>query len=426
MFGLYDIRSVNITDEFANALGASIAMRYGTQSICIGHDNRSNSSSLAYNVARGASINNNCKLYWLGLTSTPALRWMSNYLKADTSVMVTASHNSQEFNGFKICVHNEPVYGEELKKLISQIENRAYDPGTPKLQKTSILPYIKQISTNFIDPSIRAYWDCCGGVMSRIFADLFANLPNTNLIHQRPHKISHPDPMRQETIASFLHTAPNIGFAFDGDGDRVVFILDGKIITSDQLMCIFANYALQTYGQGSIITDIKTSFIVPWYINLIGGKHMFCRTGYPFVRAAMKENGALFAGEFSGHMFFQETNWDDGLYAALLILNIISVHSTQYIKDILATLPKTYSTPQINIPISDKSIINQIDDASGWDILRIDGVRASNDQGWFLLRESNTEPIMTLRCEGVSLESLNFILGYVNKLLLRYGITLPL
>ena len=393
-------------------------------SIVVGRDGRLSGESLLTTFCNaiaqyGIDVNN------IGLATSPMLYFAAKKENSKSGIMITGSHNPKNYNGIKMVINDNSVSGSEILNLIKNDET-LNDSSVGQITYSDIKEiYISEILKN-IDTDIselRVVIDCGNGAAGFVAPELFkrmgcdvielysevdGNFPN-----------HHPDPGKLENLEDIISKVKDknadIGFAFDGDGDRVGLITNaGDMIFPDKQMMLFSEDILNN-KKGSIVFDVKCSNHLSNLISKNGGTPIMAPTGHFHIKKAIKKNSALLGGEMSGHIFFNDKwyGFDDGPYAAARAAEILA-KSNKSISEIFSDFPESFSTPELNITVTDENKFEIIDrfmansDIDGDKIL-IDGLRVNFNDGWGLLRASNTTPKLVLRFEGDTEESMNRI-----------------
>ncbi len=432
IFKAYDIRGIvgkTLTPEIVEAIGHAIgseAMARKQVAIVIGYDGRLSGPSLAAALARGiqkAGIN----VIDLGMVATPMTYFGAYQLNTNSAVMVTGSHNPPDYNGLKMVLGGETLAGETIQKLRERLESSDLAHGAGTYSQHDIADeYINRIVDDVkLARPMKVIIDCGNGVpgafgptlyrkmgceVTEMFCEVDGNFPN-----------HHPDPSVPENlkdlIAKLKTSDAEIGLAFDGDGDRLgVVTKDGKIIYPDRQLMLFADDVLSRNPGAEIIFDVKSTRNLFDWITRRGGKPTLWKTGHSFIKAKMKESGALLAGEMSGHIFFKERwyGFDDGLYAGARLLEYLSKQP-----DINATLhglPDTVNTPELQIKLKEGenyAIIERMQKIAKFtdpkQVITLDGLRVEYADGFGLARSSNTTPVIVLRFEADNVTALKRI-----------------
>lgn len=443
----YDIRGIFGIELFAEnaydlglALGLK-ALNNDSNTVNVGYDGRNSSPIIVDNLIKGIK-NSGCNINNIGLVPSPMLYFSVYHLEVDYGIMVTASHNPKEYNGFKIISKKENFYGQDLKKFAEFVnEEKSYNLDSIITDKEKIIEssYLNKLLVELADldfADLRVAWDPSCGASAEIINKLINNLPNKNFIINN--KIdgdfpAHaPDPTVEENLGQLKQLVKenscDLGLAFDGDGDRVGVIDDeGEVIWGDQLITIFAKDVLASLPGSTIITDIKASSVFKAKIEELGGKPLIWKTGHSLIKAKMKEEGSPLAGEMSGHVFFADRNnngYDDGLYAAIRLIYILVKYKLK-LSDYRKSLPKTYTTKEEKVATTDEHKFKIIDkikiklQQENLNFSAIDGVRRDESNGWWLIRASNTSPYLTTRCEARSELELKGFKDKINQYILN-------
>jgi phosphomannomutase/phosphoglucomutase len=434
IFKAYDIRGVldstldaGIAKKIGQAFGAA-ALAKGEHKVVIGRDGRLSGPSLAAALAEGlreAGVD----VIDLGMVATPMVYFGTNVLDARSGIMVTGSHNPPDYNGFKMVLAGEAIYGDAIQALYQAIESASFTPAaTPGAYTTHDIKdaYIQRIADDVkIARPIKIAVDAGNGVAGAFVGELYRAMgcEVTELFcevdgHFPNH---HPDPAHPENLEDLIAAVKNgdaeLGLAFDGDGDRLgVVTKDGQIIFPDRQMMLFAADVLSRNPGAEILYDVKcTRHLGPW-IEQHGGRPLMWKTGHSLVKAKLKETGAPLGGEMSGHIFWKDRwfGFDDGLYTGARLLEILTRESDP--SSVLNALPKASSTPELHLHLQEGENFALIDklrtDAQfpgAERVVDIDGLRVEYADGFGLARGSNTTPVVVLRFEGETPEALERI-----------------
>ena len=431
IFRAYDIRGIAYEDlsedlvvSIGKALGTLI-LRRGLDGINIGRDGRLSSPDMFRWITEGIT-STGCNVVDLGIIPTPLLYFSTHMLKYQNGVVITGSHNSSEYNGFKIVVDNKSLFGEEIQTIKKIIESLDFSEGNGKKEEDKIIEaYIKELTSNIkLKRSVKVVIDCGNGATSVLakecyekleceVIDLFSNLDGNFPNH-------HPDPSKPENmkdlIEKVISTDAEIGIAFDGDGDRLgVVSAKGEIIYPDMQMILFSQQVLKRKQGSKIVYDVKCSKLLPEPITKNGGVPIISKTGHSFIKNKIRQVSAALGGEMSGHIFFNDRwpGFDDAIYSGARMLEIISIQEEGV--DLFDSLPQLTSTPEINIETEDEKKFGYVEEFKSLmnfpeaDVLDIDGVRVEFDYGWGLLRASNTSPVLVLRFEAINEDNLEKI-----------------
>ncbi|MCR4556092.1 MAG: phosphomannomutase/phosphoglucomutase [Alphaproteobacteria bacterium] len=433
IFRDYDIRGIfgkTLFPEHAYYVGRAFGTflyRKNLKKICVGNDCRNSSDTLADQLIWGLT-KSGMEVIELGICHTPMMYYTVNKFDMDAGIMITGSHNPAEYNGFKFMLGKDPFYGDDIKEIERMIRQRDFieSCGREVILNDIFVSYIKDILDGFkFSDDLRVAWDIGNGATSNaireivnripgrhhiLFEDMDGNFPNRQ-----------PDPTVAENI-SYLrkfvsYNKFDIGFAFDSDGDRLCVVnSDGQPLYSDQVFEIFAADFLKKNPGAQVISDVKSCNRLFQRIKELGGSPIMEKVGHTFIKARMKSSGALLAGEMSGHFFFKDRwfGFDDGIYAALRCLEILSEN-----KDAFSNLPYGIVTPEIRISCPEDEKFRIIEKTKeklqgrGINFADIDGVRVSDEKGWWLIRASNTQNAISLRAEAEKKEYMKYLLDEV-------------
>ncbi len=450
IFKAYDIRGIvgkTLTPEIVAAIGHAIgseAVARKQTAIAIGRDGRLSGPELAGALARGIR-KSGIDVIDLGLVATPMTYFAAHQLNTHSAVMLTGSHNPPDYNGLKMVLGGETLSGDAIQALRVRLENNDLVNGSGGYSSHDIAgEYIQRIVSDVkLARKMKIIVDCGNGVAGAfapmLFRDMGCEVEEMFCIVDGSFPNHHPDPSVPENlrdlIARLKTSDAEIGFAFDGDGDRLgVVTKDGRIIFPDRQLMLFAQDVLSRNPGAEIIFDVKSTRNLFSWIRERGGRPLLWKTGHSFIKAKMQETGALLAGEMSGHIFFKERwyGFDDGLYAGARMLEFLSRQA-----DIDATLhglPDTVNTPELQIRMEESAHYALIDRLrktarfpSAREIIALDGLRVEYADGFGLMRPSNTTPVIVLRFEGDNEAALKRIQGEFREVLLAAApdLTLP-
>ena len=430
VFREYDIRGLAEKDfdkEFALLLGkvhGTIISEKGGERVTVGRDCRATSDAYAEAVIAGLA-STGLQVYDVGVCPTPLLYFSLFHLDVDGGIQVTASHNPSEYNGFKLCVGKETLYGQQIQDVRAKMERNEFkQKAGGKVERYEIVPpyhrHLLQDVPRLARP-LKVVVDAGSGVGGPVAPPIFRELGCTvweiACTPDGRFPIHHPDPTVPENLAMLIekvrHEKADLGIAYDGDADRIGAVDEqGNILWGDELLVLFARDVLQRNPHAVIISEVKCSQRLYDDIAKNGGKAIMWKAGHSLLKAKMKETHALLAGEMSGHMFFKERyfGYDDAIYASLRLLEILA-KSSQPLSGLLADLPKSVSTPEIRVDCPDEKKFAIAEKAKEYfrkhyDIIDVDGVRVQFPEGWGLIRASNTQPALVLRFEAKSDEKL--------------------
>jgi phosphomannomutase / phosphoglucomutase len=422
-FREYDIRGIagkDITDDDVIRMGRTFATYMRQQHrerIVVGRDCRLTSKSFRDRLIDGLMAGG-MDVVDIGICPTPLLYFALRHLDREGGIMITASHNPPEYNGFKLCNDFATISGEEIQKLRRLMEYGNYADGPGRLSEYDIItPYTDFVLSNIRIPrTLKVGLDAGNSVggpialplleklgceVHPLYCDMDGTFPN----HE-------PDPTvidnLKDLIALVKREHLDVGIAYDGDGDRLgVVDHNGDVVFGDKLMLIFAREILTRQPGATFVSEVKCSKTLYDDIRKRGGKAIMWRTGHSLIKAKMKEVDAALAGEMSGHMFFKDRyfGFDDGLYASFRLLEILA-QSGATLPELLEGVPVTFATPEIRVECPDEikfEVVEQAKErfrAMNLDIIDVDGARIVFDDGWGLVRASNTQPVLVLRYEA--------------------------
>ncbi len=443
IFREYDIRGIaetDLTSSVIEALGRGFAAYLkpkGIDTVSVGYDARLSSPRLRDDIVRGLAAEG-INVTVLGLCPTPALYFSLFHLNPGAGVMITGSHNPAEFNGFKLCVGKDTIYGEEIQTVrrmtesgvISQASGEKIKAGTVS-QNPIMADYKDYLVKQFVTgrtTHLKIVLDAGNGTaglaapevlraMGCEVIDLFSSPDGRFPNH-------HPDPTIPKNLSALIETVKqekaDAGIAFDGDADRIGVVDEqGSILWGDQLMVIFSRNILRDQPGATFVSEVKCSQTMYDDIRAHGGNAVMWKTGHSLIKAKMKDLHAAMAGEMSGHLFFADRyfGYDDAIYAACrlveILMNLKMVHGkTSSLSSLLEGLPKTFNTPEIRFDCPDtikfkvvekaKEVFSQAREIpeKPKEVITVDGVRAVFDKGWGLIRASNTQPVLVMRFEA--------------------------
>jgi phosphomannomutase/phosphoglucomutase len=448
IFREYDIRGIadrDLTSTVIEALGKAFAdylRPMGINTVTVGYDARTSSPRLCDAIVKGLTLAG-VDVTILGLCPTPALYFSLYHLKPGAGVMITGSHNPAEFNGFKLCVGKETIYGEEIQKIRRIMEGAdAPESGIRNANKGSvtrypILPdYISNLKNKFNASSgkrIKIVLDSGNGTAGLAAPEILRamNCEVLELYSEPDGRFPnhHPDPTIPNNLTTLIDTVrtekADAGIAFDGDADRIGVVDEkGNILWGDQLMIIFARDILRERPGATFISEVKCSQTLYDDIRARGGIAVMWKAGHSLIKAKMRELQAVMAGEMSGHIFFADRyfGYDDAIYAACRLVELlqkpVSAPGDHPLSSWLADLPPTLNTPEIRFDCPDTLKFKVVERAqeiflSGnglserpREVITVDGVRAIFEKGWGLLRASNTQPVLVMRFEAIDSASM--------------------
>ena len=432
IFKAYDIRGIvgktlnaEIAEQIGHAIGSEAAARK-QKTVAIGRDGRLSGPELVAALARGIAAAG-IDVIDIGMVPTPVLYYATHKLGTNSGVAVTGSHNPPDYNGFKIVLGGETLSGDDIQALRQRLVDGNLTNGEGTIRQEDVRDaYIERIVSDVkLARPMKVALDCGNGVASemgpRLLRALDCELTELYCEIDGHFPNHHPDPSQpknlQDLIAEVKRGGYDVGLAFDGDGDRLgVVTPDGDIIWPDRQLILFARSVLAANPGAEIIYDVKCTRTLPKEIEAAGGRAIMWKTGHSFIKKKIKETGALLAGEMSGHIFFKDRwyGFDDGLYAAARLLELLSADPRSP-ADVFASLPNTVNTPELQIKFAEGEHFKTIDklvkaaDFPDAKVTTIDGIRADFEDGFGLIRASNTTPVLVLRFEGDTKEALHRI-----------------
>jgi phosphomannomutase len=423
----YDIRGIvgrTLSEEDAFAIGrcfGTIVARNNGHTIAVGYDGRLSSPALEEALTRGLMASG-MEVTRIGRGPTPMLYYASASLKSDGAVMVTGSHNPPDYNGFKMMLGGKPFFATQIRDLGTMAAAGDVVPEAEGNERQlDVGPdYVARLLSDWDggDRLLRVIWDNGNGAAGDVLTKLIAGLPGEHTVLNATvdgtFPAHHPDPTvpknLEQLIAEVARQRADVGIAFDGDADRIGLIDNkGRILFGDQLLVILARDVLHEHPGATIIADVKASQVLFDEIARAGGDPLMWRTGHSLIKAKMAETGSPLAGEMSGHIFFADRwyGFDDALYAAVRTLGVLA-RMDQKLSDIRDALPQVINTPEVRFDCDDTrkfSVIEEVAErlrAEGAKVSETDGVRVQTNDGWWLLRASNTQAVLVARAEATS------------------------
>ena len=447
----YDIRGIvgqTLKPEDAFAIGrcfGSIVVRGGGKRAAVGYDGRLSSPDLEPQLVAGLRA---CGLevVRIGLCATPMLYFAAYALEADGAVMVTGSHNPPDYNGFKMMIGKKPFYGAQIQEIGRMAAEGDVVPvsteGSDRLVDIAG-DYAKRVLRDYDggDRKLKVVWDPGNGSASEITKVLAARLPGEHFVINGEvdgtFPNHHPDPTvaanLEQLIAEVAREKADLGIAFDGDGDRIgVVDNEGHILFGDQLLVVLARDVLKAKPGGTIIADVKASQVLFDEVAKAGGTPLMWKTGHSLIKAKMAETGSPLAGEMSGHIFFADKwyGFDDAPYSAVRLLGIVA-RMKESLSAVRAALPQVINTPELRFDCAEDrkfQVVQEVKDrlaAEGAKVQDVDGVRVLTEDGWWLLRASNTQAVLVARCEATSEAGLERLKQSLSHQLQASGLAAP-
>ncbi len=432
IFREYDIRGIvgeHLTDETVAILGKAIGTffhRNGAKRIAIGYDARVSSPRFCELLTKGFN-ETGCDAVLIGRVPTPVLYHTVFTKDVDGGVMITGSHNPPDHNGFKICLGKSTLFGSQIQEIKEVAFSGEFSSGVGTVENLEVLADYEADILSKISLGMRKLkavvdggngmggvtgvpiYENLGVELVKLFTEPDSNFPN-----------HHPDPTvtenLQDCIKAVKESGADLGIAFDGDGDRIgVIDENGRIIWGDELMVLLSREILKEKPNSTIIAEVKCSQNLFNDIAANGGNPIMWKAGHSLIKAKMKETNAALAGEMSGHIFFADRfyGFDDATYAGARVLEILS-KTDKKLSELLADLPETFSTPELRVDCADEQkfeVVAKIAEefAKTNEVITIDGARILFENGWGLVRASNTQAILVLRFEADSEENLRKI-----------------
>ena len=446
----YDIRGIvgsTLGPADAFAVGrtfGSMVVNAGGKTVAVGYDGRLSSPMLEPELVAGL-VACGVEVLRVGLGPTPMLYYAATTLKADGAVMVTGSHNPPDHNGFKMMFGGKPFFGAQITRLGAMAASGdvvAEAPG--KVTPVDVASdYNARLLSDWDggDRILNVVWDNGNGAAGDALTRLVKTLPGRHTVLNGTidgtFPAHHPDPTvpknLEQLIAKVLELGADIGIAFDGDADRIGVVDDtGAMLFGDQLLVVLARDVLKQHPGGTIIADVKASQVLFDEVAKAGGKPLMWKTGHSLIKAKMAETGSPLAGEMSGHVFFADRwyGFDDALYAAVRMLGIVARMDGK-LSDVRLAMPQVINTPELRFPCDDRrkfGVVAEVAErlkAEGARVNDVDGVRVLTEDGWWLLRCSNTQAVLVARCEATSPEGLQRLKAALAGQLEASGLAAP-
>ena len=441
----YDVRGIvgdTLSEADARALGksyAALAIAEGAKRIAVGRDGRLHSPALEAALIDGLT-QSGLDVVRVGMGPSPMLYFAVATLGVDGGIQVTGSHNPADYNGFKMLLNGRSVFGEEIQALGRRAEIADWVEGLGSVSEVDVIPaYLDALLKGFDGQAYRIGWDNGNGAGGEILERLLPRLPGehhaiyTEVDGTFPNH--HPDPTVEANLADLKALVADkqldFGIAFDGDADRIGAVdATGRVIWGDQLLMILAAPVLKELPGATIIADVKASQTLFDRIAEMGGKPLMWKTGHSLIKAKMKETGSPLAGEMSGHIFFKHQwyGFDDALYAAIRLIRAVS-DSGQTLTELRSAMPPSVATPELRFevdPARKFAIVEEVAArlaADGATVDTTDGVRVNTDDGWWLLRASNTQDVLVARAEAKDEVGLDRLVEAIDDQLGLSGVT---
>jgi len=445
----YDIRGIvgeDLNSDDVRAIGqgfGTLVIRNKGTSVAVGFDGRLSSPELEEAVVEGLCAAG-VHVYRIGLGPSPMLYYATHIFRADAGLMITGSHNPPEYNGIKMTLGGKSFFGKDIKKLGNLIATGDFECGVGGHELRPVLgDYISRLQRDFQgSKELTVAWDNGNGSAGEALVALVKGLPGRHILLNE--KIDgkfpahHPDPTVEANLKQLKETVTregcDLGFAFDGDGDRIGLVDgQGRVLWGDQMMVILARDVLYDIPGATIIADVKASQVFFDEIERMGGKALMWKTGHSLIKAKMQETGSPLAGEMSAHIFFKHRyyGYDDALYAAVRLLSIIA-SSDQTLDEMLDSMPQMLNTPELRFDCPEErkfqiveEVAERLKSIADIKVFDIDGVRVQTNYGWWLLRASNTQAVLVARCESTSEVGLNYLKTSLSEQLSASGLNPP-
>lgn len=441
VFREYDIRGIAGEDftepdiyELGRGIGTFMARR-GCRRLTVGRDCRTTSDAYAEQLMRGLAATG-CRVTDIGVCPTPVLYFSIHHLKTDGGVMVTASHNPKEYNGFKVSIGQDSVHGADLQAIRKLVAEKDFVEGEGTRDAHDVVPDYQAFVVESISlkQALKVGVDAGNGTAGVVAVPILKKLGcevhslYCDMDGTFPNHEADPTVLKnmQDLIGLVKAKGLDIGIGYDGDGDRIgVVDAQGRIVFGDKLIILFARDILSRRPGTTFISEVKCSQTMYEDIEKHGGRAIMWKTGHSLIKAKMKETGAALAGEMSGHMFFEDRylGYDDATYASCRLLEILA-DAGKPLAELLADVPETFTTPEIRVDCPDEikfGIVKKVTDyfRERYDVIDIDGVRVLFGDGWGLVRASNTQPALVLRFEAATRERMEEIQSLVTSTLER-------
>jgi len=420
----YDIRGIvdkDLTPDIVNKLGQGFGtymVHRAKSNLAVGRDGRLSSKSFSEALIEGL-ISTGCNVIDIGLCPTPVYYFSIFHLEKDGGVMVTGSHNPPEFNGFKVSVGKSTIFGEEIQNLGRLIEKGEFSFGKGSIGREEIIrPYQDYIKKNIqLEKRIKVVIDAGNGtagvVAGQLLRDLGCEVEELYCEIDGRFPNHFPDPTIRGNLKDLIERVKkvqaDVGIGYDGDADRIgVVDHKGDIIWGDQLMILFSREILKHQKGATFVAEVKCSQNLFTDIERHGGKAIMWRTGHSLIKEKMKEEKAVLGGEMSGHIFFADRyfGYDDAIYASCRLVELLS-RTEKKLSQLLDDVPKAFITPEIRVDCPDEikfEVVERVKEElkKAHPIIDVDGVRVQFEDGWGLVRASNTQPVLVLRFEALT------------------------
>jgi phosphomannomutase len=440
----YDIRGIygeTLADGDGYGVGrtfGTLVRRAGGSKVAVGRDGRTSSPALLDELLRGLT-ESGVDVVRIGIGPTPMLYWAEAELGVDGGIMITGSHNPGNYNGFKMVLGHAAFFGSQIQELGRMAEAADWEEGSGSVSDEEVIDrYVDRLVQDFDGDAYRIGWDAGNGSGGEVVEKLIRKLPGehftlyTEIDGRFPNH--HPDPTVEANLEDLKRLVAekelDFGVAFDGDADRIGAVDgQGRVIWGDQLLAILAEPVLQDVPGATIIGDVKASQALYDRIAELGGTPLMWKTGHSLIKSKMKETGAPLAGEMSGHIFFghQYYGFDDGIYSAVRLIRAVTRlgGSLTALRD---AMPQMVNTPELRFQVDESRKFAVIDEilarleTSGANVNRTDGARVNTEDGWWLLRASNTQDVLVARAEAKDEAGLERLVAQIDEQLSASGL----
>lgn len=425
-----DIRGIvghNLNCETAYSIGrafGTIVRACSGNNVCVGYDGRLSSPSLESALCEGLE-QSGITVIRIGLCPSPMLYFAVHNLGAHGGIMVTGSHNPSEYNGFKMMLGTSSFHGADIQRLNQLLDRASLSNGLGRIIDVEVDgAYALAVAGGLRNPQdLKIAWDPGNGAAGAVLGQVLEHLPGEHFVINEDvdgrFPAHHPDPTVPENLVQLQDQVAkencDLGIAFDGDGDRIdVVDSDGEILWGDQLMMLLAEQVVAERPGATIIADVKASDYLFGHITEIGGTPLMWKIGHSFIKSKMVETGAPLAGEMSGHIFFADRyfGFDDALYAAVRLLDALGA-TKRSLAECRRAMPSVVNTPELRFDCAEsrkQPIMRSVMSAlhrEGAVVDTTDGVRVRTKDGWWLLRQSNTQAVLVARCEAHDRDALD-------------------
>jgi phosphomannomutase len=441
----YDIRGIvgeTLGEADAYAVGrtfGTLIRRSGGTRVAVGRDGRLSSPALEAELVRGLTTSG-VDVVRIGLSATPMLYFAEAELEVDGGIQITGSHNPGHYNGFKMVFFGSAFFGQDIQKLGRMAAEGDWEEGSGTVSDADVMDmYVDRLLQNFDGQAFRIGWDAGNGAAGPVLERLVKRLPGehytlfTEVDGTFPNH--HPDPTVEHNLADLkalvAEKGLDFGVAFDGDADRIGAVDgQGRVIWGDQLLAVLAEPVLRDMPGATIIADVKASQALYDRIAELGGTPLMWKTGHSLIKSKMKETGAPLAGEMSGHIFFahQWYGFDDALYAAIRLIRAVSQMGGS-LTDIRSAMQEMINTPEMRFQVDETRKFPVVEEVlsrlrtEGAKVDPTDGARVNTEDGWWLLRASNTQDVLVARAEAKSAEGLDRLVAQIDDQLAKSGLS---